>query len=239
MTVLISLVQSQSWFFDSLETKLSSTSSNLPIQCPICPSADPAVWKYLLKAHFNSKHKTLAAAGKYNHLWKLSNFEIGEMKRIWAKRAMVTARQTRKSKLPPLVVLEDHRAQIPDRYHCRYLIWKRVTHIYSNRTNPQWKNEDSGNSEPESSEEESNSELQLDDQVENNGKNAEIGSSEEGNEPGNANATCENPVAEKVVLLELRLDTSPGHQQILTGRPVRILVRNPTRSSGSSVGTDP
>lgn len=94
----------------------TSPCSNVPIQCPVCPNNDPAVWRYSLKAHFINKHKTLTATGKYDHLWKLSNFEITEMKKIWAKRASVTAKRTRKSKLSPLVVSEDHRAQIPNRY---------------------------------------------------------------------------------------------------------------------------
>ena len=110
----------------------ASPCSNVPIQCPICPSTDPAVWKYSLKAHFNSKHKTLAATGKYSHLWKLSNFEISEMKKIWAKRATVTARRTRKPKLPPLVISEDHHAQIPDRYHTLACI-SRSERSYSQR----------------------------------------------------------------------------------------------------------
>ncbi|KAF8815933.1 hypothetical protein BYT27DRAFT_7004715, partial [Phlegmacium glaucopus] len=93
-----------------------SPCSNVPIQCPVCPSVDPAVWKYSLKAHFNNKHKMLAASGKYDDLWKLSNFKITEMKKIWVKRAIVTTKHTRKSKLPPLVVSEDHCTQIPNRY---------------------------------------------------------------------------------------------------------------------------
>jgi hypothetical protein len=95
----------------------ASPCSNVPVQCPICPSTDAAVWRYSLKPHFNVKHKTLTSSGKYDHLWKLSNFEMTEMKKFWAKRATTTTKRTRKSKIPPLVVSEDHRAQIPARYH--------------------------------------------------------------------------------------------------------------------------
>jgi len=38
------------------------------------------------------------------------------MKKVWAKRTTITTKRTRKSKIPPLVVSEDHRAQIPTRY---------------------------------------------------------------------------------------------------------------------------
>jgi len=65
----------------------TSPCSNVPVQCPICPSTDAAVWRYSLKPHFNAKHKTLTSSGKYDHLWKLSTFEMIEMKKVWAKRA--------------------------------------------------------------------------------------------------------------------------------------------------------
>jgi hypothetical protein len=80
--------------------------------CPLCPKSNPAVWKYFLKVHFEDKHKT-APLTKYEHLWKLSNFEVSEMKKFWSKRMNVSAKQTKKSKHPPLVVSEDHRARIP------------------------------------------------------------------------------------------------------------------------------
>jgi hypothetical protein len=39
-----------------------------------------------------------------------------EMKRIWANRTKVYVKRTKKSKIPPLTISEDHRAQIPARY---------------------------------------------------------------------------------------------------------------------------
>ncbi|KAF8812763.1 hypothetical protein BYT27DRAFT_7182508 [Phlegmacium glaucopus] len=53
------------------ESTASSPCSNVPIHCPICPKANPAI--------------------KYERLWKLSN---------------------KKSKIPPLVISESHRARI-------------------------------------------------------------------------------------------------------------------------------
>jgi hypothetical protein len=95
------------------ESTASSPCSNVPIHCPICPKADPAIWKYFMKVHFEEKHKTLDLT-KYEHLWKLSNFERSEMKKIWIKQGKVTAKRTRKSKVPPLVISENHRARIPE-----------------------------------------------------------------------------------------------------------------------------
>ena len=93
------------------ESTEASPCSNVPIHCPICPKTDPAVWRYFMKVHFNEKHKSLPLT-KYEHLWKLSNFEISEMKKIWAKRRKVVAKRAKKSKLPALAVSENHRARI-------------------------------------------------------------------------------------------------------------------------------
>ena len=66
-----------------------------------------------MKVHFEEKHKTLDLT-EYERLWKLSNFEKSEMKKIWIKRGKVTAKRTRKSKVLPLVISENHRARIPE-----------------------------------------------------------------------------------------------------------------------------
>ena len=96
------------------ESMASSLCSNVPIHCPICPKSDPAIWKYFMRTHFEEKHKVLLT--KHEHLWKLSNFERTEMKKIWIKRGRVTARRTKKANLPLLVVSEKRRAQIPSMY---------------------------------------------------------------------------------------------------------------------------
>ncbi|KAF8810813.1 hypothetical protein BYT27DRAFT_7221830 [Phlegmacium glaucopus] len=91
------------------ESSTSSPCSNVPVHCPICPKADPAIWKYFMKVHFKEWHKTLSLT-KYEHLWKLSNFEHVEMKKIWAKRSKVTAKCTKKLKILSLVISENHQA---------------------------------------------------------------------------------------------------------------------------------
>ena len=97
------------------ESSSSSPCSNVPVACPLCSNSSPAVWKYFMKAHFQETHKS-APIPKYEHLWKLSNFEVAEMKKIWAKRKNVVVKRTKKSDIPPLVVSEHHRAHIPARY---------------------------------------------------------------------------------------------------------------------------
>jgi len=94
------------------ESSPSSPCSNVPVLCPLCPKSNPAVWRYFLKDHFQDKHKT-APLTKYEHIWKLSNFEVSEMKKFWSKRMNISAKRTKRSKHPPLVVSENHRARIP------------------------------------------------------------------------------------------------------------------------------
>ena len=94
------------------ESTASSPCSNVPIHCPICPKSDPAIWKYFMKVHFEEKHKTLDLT-RYERLWKLSNLEKSEMKKIWAKRGKGMIKHTKKSKIPPLVISENHCTQIP------------------------------------------------------------------------------------------------------------------------------
>jgi hypothetical protein len=90
------------------ESTASLPCSNVPIHCPLCPKADPAIWKYFMKVQFEEKHKN-STLTRYKHLWMLSNFERSEMKNIWVKRGKVTTKCTKKSKIPPLTISDDHR----------------------------------------------------------------------------------------------------------------------------------
>ncbi|KAF8218715.1 hypothetical protein L208DRAFT_1348179, partial [Tricholoma matsutake] len=94
------------------ESTTSSPCSNVPIHCPLCPKLDPAIWRYFFKIHFQQKHPN-APFTQYESILKLTNFEIMEMRRIWANRMKVTVKRTKKSKLLPLTISEDHRMQIP------------------------------------------------------------------------------------------------------------------------------
>ena len=98
------------------ESSASSPCSNIPLQCPICSKTEPAIWKYFMKLHFEEKHKNLRPFTKHEHLWKLTDFELSEMKKIWEKRSKVTAKRTKRLNIPPLVISDAHRAQIPVRF---------------------------------------------------------------------------------------------------------------------------
>lgn len=95
------------------ESSASSPCSNVPIACPLCPEKDvPAIWKYNMKDHIRKVHNA-ATLSNHEYLWKLSDFEIMEMKNIWAKRHSVPIKRPKKSKAPPLVVSDIYRSHIP------------------------------------------------------------------------------------------------------------------------------
>ncbi|KAF8962900.1 hypothetical protein BDZ97DRAFT_1662289 [Flammula alnicola] len=96
------------------ESSPSSPCSNVPIQCPICPKDDPAIWRYFFKAHFKNKHSA-ELVSKYEHLWKLTKFELDQMRKIWAKPYHKQVKRANKKKAP-LVISEDHRGRIPGRW---------------------------------------------------------------------------------------------------------------------------
>lgn len=94
------------------ESSSSSPCSNVPVQCPLCPKILPAVWKYFLKTHFEIQHPN-APMEAHSYLWKLSNFEVAEMKRIWEKRKNVSVRRPKRSNIAPLVISDAHRSGNP------------------------------------------------------------------------------------------------------------------------------
>lgn len=104
------------------DSSASSPCSNVPIVCPLCPAKDtPAVWKYNMKDHIQNVHKTVTLSN-YEHLWKLSNFEIMEMKNIWAKQHNVPIKRPKKSKVPPLIVSDMHRSHIPSQRYWVFIL---------------------------------------------------------------------------------------------------------------------
>jgi hypothetical protein len=67
------------------ESSSFSPYSNVLIACPLCSEKDvPAVWKYNMKDHMQNVHK-MAMLSNHKYLYKLSSFEIMEMKNTWEK----------------------------------------------------------------------------------------------------------------------------------------------------------
>lgn len=93
---------------------MSSPCSNVPLSCPLCPKTEPAVWRYNLQYHLSTVHPS-AQRSKFEGLWKLTNFEEQEMKKIWLARTKygaVSKRTKTRGKEPALVVSQAHSSRI-------------------------------------------------------------------------------------------------------------------------------
>ncbi|TFK71092.1 hypothetical protein BDN72DRAFT_856481 [Pluteus cervinus] len=91
----------------------SSPSSNIPLACPLCPKAAPAVWRYNLERHLRTVHPSVDSKGDaYHKLYKLDPSEAEGMKNIWVRREKQVVKRVKKLDTTPLVVSEAHRTRI-------------------------------------------------------------------------------------------------------------------------------
>lgn len=58
----------------------ASPCSNVPLRCPLCSKAEPAVWRYNLRRHLITSHPTCSPAD-YASLWTISASEMAAMKK--------------------------------------------------------------------------------------------------------------------------------------------------------------
>lgn len=85
---------------------------NVPVKCSWCIEAAPAVWRYNMKHHIQSKHPYISLAD-HETLWKIGNTERKAMKSKWDDRKKV--KKTRKTKLTaaaPLVISAAHSSRL-------------------------------------------------------------------------------------------------------------------------------
>ncbi|KAJ8089166.1 hypothetical protein PM082_014414 [Marasmius tenuissimus] len=74
----------------------NSPCSNVPLICSLCPSGDPAVWKYNMKEHIAIKHAPITPAN-YKSLWEIGCEERDAMRKIWKNRHReIKSRNTKK-----------------------------------------------------------------------------------------------------------------------------------------------
>ena len=102
------------WLTYSIAEKSMTASpcSNMPIKCPWCEDAAPAVWRYNMKDHIQGKHPYIHLPD-YESLWKITSTEQKVMKTKWDDHKKV--KQTRKSKskaAAPLVVSAAHSSRL-------------------------------------------------------------------------------------------------------------------------------
>lgn len=95
----------------SVSTSLSP-SSNVPLRCPICPAAEPCVWRYNNPYHRWTKHPTIPITNESH--WQISNAEKWMLKDIWDNRHKEKkARKSKKYIMPSsLVISEAHSSHL-------------------------------------------------------------------------------------------------------------------------------
>lgn len=91
---------------------LSSPSSNVPLRCPICPAAEPCIWRYNILHHMRSKHPTIPLT-PHEPCWQISNAEKHMLKEIWDNRhKQKKPRKSKKNTSSSLVISEAHSSRL-------------------------------------------------------------------------------------------------------------------------------
>jgi hypothetical protein len=94
----------------------SSPSSNVPIRCPVCPTAEPCPWRYNLLHHMRAKHPTISLT-PYESAWQITHTEKRLLKEVWENRHKEKkARRSKKDKSTSLIILEVHSSRLALRY---------------------------------------------------------------------------------------------------------------------------
>ncbi|KAJ7197097.1 hypothetical protein C8J57DRAFT_1455782 [Mycena rebaudengoi] len=90
----------------------SSPCSNIPINCALCGTEHPAVWRYNYLDHLHSAHPT-APVEKYRSIWELSQDEKNAMEVVWkARKKGVPIPKKRESKNVSLAISEAHSSRL-------------------------------------------------------------------------------------------------------------------------------
>ena len=102
----------QSLYFNLMsraESTSSSPSTNIPINCPLCKSGLPAVWKYNFCLHIIHAHKN-ANPDEYQEYWEIKPFEKGALKALWNKKSHYSVQKL--GSVGSLKILDDHIVQV-------------------------------------------------------------------------------------------------------------------------------
>jgi hypothetical protein len=89
------------------ESSKRSPCSNVPLRCPLCPKADPAIWKYNLRSHLIRAHNCNDTA-LYKPLYVISKEESILMKASY----LVKVRHSQKKKKPVFWISEAHSTRL-------------------------------------------------------------------------------------------------------------------------------
>ncbi|KAH7907202.1 hypothetical protein BJ138DRAFT_1104514 [Hygrophoropsis aurantiaca] len=100
--------------FAYLSASVSSASApctNVPVRCPLCASADPAVWRYNMRSHFKLNHSTVSWAN-YDEEYSISSSERAAMLLLWQKRHAPKKKSATKWSSNLLVISDAHSSRL-------------------------------------------------------------------------------------------------------------------------------
>lgn len=91
------------------ESTSSSPLTNIPINCPLCKSGSPAVWKYNFCSHIVHAHEN-ANPDEYREYWEIKLFEKGALKALWTKKSCYSVQKL--GSVSSLKISDDHSVQV-------------------------------------------------------------------------------------------------------------------------------
>lgn len=92
------------------EYKDNAPCTNVPLQCKLCPTDAPAVWRYNFRYHLEQAH-TEDAIARYASMYTLTDDEMTGMHNIWnARHKSKASKQTKSRNAPSLTISEAHRS---------------------------------------------------------------------------------------------------------------------------------
>ncbi|KAJ7181372.1 hypothetical protein C8R43DRAFT_1101284 [Mycena crocata] len=89
----------------------SSPCSNVQLNCPLCGSTSPAVFRYNFLQHLKTVHPT-APVDKYTSVWQLSPVEMKAMKTLWDNRAKGVPIPTKRKSKATYSVSDAHSSRL-------------------------------------------------------------------------------------------------------------------------------
>ena len=88
----------------------SAPCSNVPISCPLCPTNDPAIWRYDMQIHFRNHHPTVPWE-MYEAKFKIPDTEMAGMELLWQKKPKIGEKKARTHQTT-LAISEAHSSRV-------------------------------------------------------------------------------------------------------------------------------
>lgn len=85
--------------------------SNVPVQCTLCPSDAPGVWRYNMLEHLKSKHPYVDL-NDARDIWEIAESEKKALHMIWKERKTVKKTRKGKNSKSPLMISAAHSSRL-------------------------------------------------------------------------------------------------------------------------------